>query len=305
VHVPPPEGDAHDLEQEPAHEAPSPLAEPAPHAQRQERRREDRRPAVPHVKADRVQQHAAERKFLKQRRDENDSEPLRDPRERIRFRNLLEELSRERVVIFSTHIIEDISSSCSRLAVLNRGHLSYLGEPLGKAVDQPAQPVPIPRLESERQRLLGHRAADQGPAVGEGHADAVDLGLGDRVEFVPPVDRREAHQQQLDADALLLVTAPGQRSVATLKLFDYNGAGVPILALADGNAAAEIVLRFHLGLTAPPDDPRAIAAGLREMMDRVRSGNCWPGFVEAQARFERRTLTGELAALFDRILEER
>ncbi|MEE8577771.1 MAG: efflux RND transporter permease subunit, partial [candidate division Zixibacteria bacterium] len=39
-----------------------------------------------------------------------------DPRERIRFRNLLSELSRDRVVIFSTHIIEDVSSSCNRLA---------------------------------------------------------------------------------------------------------------------------------------------------------------------------------------------
>ncbi len=52
-----------------------------------------------------------------------------DPRERIRFRNLLVELSRERIVIFSTHIIEDISSSCNRVAVLNRGRLVYLGEP--------------------------------------------------------------------------------------------------------------------------------------------------------------------------------
>jgi ABC-type multidrug transport system ATPase subunit len=52
-----------------------------------------------------------------------------DPRERIRFRNLLVELSRERIVIFSTHIIEDISSSCNRVAVLNRGKLAYLGDP--------------------------------------------------------------------------------------------------------------------------------------------------------------------------------
>jgi ABC-type multidrug transport system ATPase subunit len=52
-----------------------------------------------------------------------------DPRERIRFRNLLVELSRERVVIFSTHIIEDISSSCNQVAVLNRGRLRYLGKP--------------------------------------------------------------------------------------------------------------------------------------------------------------------------------
>ncbi|MEI6047609.1 MAG: efflux RND transporter permease subunit [Bacteroidota bacterium] len=53
-----------------------------------------------------------------------------DPRERIRFRNLLVELSRERVVIFSTHIIEDISSSCNQVAVLNKGKLSYFGKPI-------------------------------------------------------------------------------------------------------------------------------------------------------------------------------
>ncbi|MFI3285444.1 MAG: efflux RND transporter permease subunit [Rikenellaceae bacterium] len=52
-----------------------------------------------------------------------------DPRERIRFRNLLVELSRERVVIFSTHIIEDIASSCNQVAVVNRGSLKFFGKP--------------------------------------------------------------------------------------------------------------------------------------------------------------------------------
>jgi multidrug efflux pump subunit AcrB/ABC-type multidrug transport system ATPase subunit len=52
-----------------------------------------------------------------------------DPRERIRFRNLLVELSRDRIVIFSTHIIEDISSSCNQVAVINRGDLKYFGTP--------------------------------------------------------------------------------------------------------------------------------------------------------------------------------
>ncbi|MCD6200291.1 MAG: efflux RND transporter permease subunit [Bacteroidales bacterium] len=52
-----------------------------------------------------------------------------DPRERIRFRNLLVELSRERVVLFSTHIIEDISSSCNQVAVIDRGELKYYGVP--------------------------------------------------------------------------------------------------------------------------------------------------------------------------------
>ena len=53
-----------------------------------------------------------------------------DPRERIRFRNLLVELSKDRIVIFSTHIIEDISSSCSQVAVINKGSLKYFGDPV-------------------------------------------------------------------------------------------------------------------------------------------------------------------------------
>jgi ABC-type multidrug transport system ATPase subunit len=56
-----------------------------------------------------------------------------DPRERIRFRNLLVELSKERIVIFSTHIIEDVASSCNQVAVVKSGELVYLGEPVQMA----------------------------------------------------------------------------------------------------------------------------------------------------------------------------
>ena len=52
-----------------------------------------------------------------------------DPEERIRFRNLLVELSKDRIVIFSTHIIEDISSSCNQVVVINKGELKYFGDP--------------------------------------------------------------------------------------------------------------------------------------------------------------------------------
>ena len=52
-----------------------------------------------------------------------------DPRERIRFRNLLVELSKNRIVIFSTHIIEDIASSCNQVGVISKGSLKYYGTP--------------------------------------------------------------------------------------------------------------------------------------------------------------------------------
>ena len=56
-----------------------------------------------------------------------------DPRERIRFRNLLVELSKDRIVIFSTHIIEDVASSCNMVAVMKKGEVKYLGAPIKMA----------------------------------------------------------------------------------------------------------------------------------------------------------------------------
>lgn len=56
-----------------------------------------------------------------------------DPRERIRFRNLLVELSKERIVIFSTHVIEDVASSCNKVAVVKEGEVKYLGAPVQMA----------------------------------------------------------------------------------------------------------------------------------------------------------------------------
>lgn len=52
-----------------------------------------------------------------------------DPRERIRFRNMLAEMSKNRIVIFSTHIVEDISTSCREVAVLNEGEVIFQGSP--------------------------------------------------------------------------------------------------------------------------------------------------------------------------------
>jgi ABC-2 type transport system ATP-binding protein len=50
-----------------------------------------------------------------------------DPAERINFRNLIGQLSRDRVVILSTHIVPDIGSSCTRLAVLDKGKVVFQG----------------------------------------------------------------------------------------------------------------------------------------------------------------------------------
>lgn len=50
-----------------------------------------------------------------------------DPEERIRFRNLLGELSADRIIILSTHIVADIESSCNQLAIMKQGRILFLG----------------------------------------------------------------------------------------------------------------------------------------------------------------------------------
>lgn len=55
-----------------------------------------------------------------------------DPEERIRFRNLLADMTRrEIIIILSTHIVSDISSTCTDMALLNDGGLVYNGAPDG------------------------------------------------------------------------------------------------------------------------------------------------------------------------------
>ena len=52
-----------------------------------------------------------------------------DPRERIRFRNLLSRLAEGRVVLFSTHVVEDVAVACERVLVLAGGRLVFDGPP--------------------------------------------------------------------------------------------------------------------------------------------------------------------------------
>jgi ABC-type multidrug transport system ATPase subunit len=54
-----------------------------------------------------------------------------DPAERVRFLNLLSELGERAVVILSTHIVEDVSELCTRMAIINGGRILLEGEPLG------------------------------------------------------------------------------------------------------------------------------------------------------------------------------
>ncbi len=50
-----------------------------------------------------------------------------DPEERVRFRKLLCDIAEERIVILSTHIVEDVEKTCKKIAILRDGEVVYNG----------------------------------------------------------------------------------------------------------------------------------------------------------------------------------
>jgi ABC-type multidrug transport system ATPase subunit len=53
-----------------------------------------------------------------------------DPAERVRFLNLLSELGENSVVLLSTHIVDDVSELCTRMAIIDKGTILLEAEPL-------------------------------------------------------------------------------------------------------------------------------------------------------------------------------
>ena len=90
-----------------------------------------------------------------------------DPRERIRFRNLLARLAEGRVVLFSTHVVEDVEVACERVMVLARGRIVFDGNPADLAEAARGKVWTVRHADDEPLRL-GEDAmlVDQAP---EGH----------------------------------------------------------------------------------------------------------------------------------------
>ena len=62
-----------------------------------------------------------------------------DPEERIRFRQLMSGLGRERTILLSTHIVADLGAGCREIALLDAGRIAFQGPPsklLGLAAGQ-------------------------------------------------------------------------------------------------------------------------------------------------------------------------
>ena len=107
-----------------------------------------------------------------------------DPEERISFRNLFSQMARDRLVLLSTHIIEDVQSVCNQLVVIHQGRIRFTGTPtelINKAVGH----VGIFQKKDRRQEAGLHITSRINTAQGIA-CRAVAEKLPDFVEQVEP-----------------------------------------------------------------------------------------------------------------------
>jgi ABC-2 type transport system ATP-binding protein len=105
-----------------------------------------------------------------------------DPAERVRFLNLLSELGENSVVILSTHIVEDVSELCTRMAIINKGEILQEAEPLkavqslqGRIWRRTVSKDVLPQLEKDHEvistkllsgRTVVHVYSEELPGIG-------------------------------------------------------------------------------------------------------------------------------------------
>ena len=52
-----------------------------------------------------------------------------DPEERVKFRNIFSDMAQDKIVLLSTHIVEDVQSICNRVLIINDGLILFDGDP--------------------------------------------------------------------------------------------------------------------------------------------------------------------------------
>lgn len=107
-----------------------------------------------------------------------------DPEERIGFRNLFSKMAQDRLVLLSTHIIEDVQSVCNQLIVIHQGCIRFVGTP-AELIAGAVGHVGVFREKDQWQEAGLHITSRVNTAQGIA-CRAVAEGLPDFVEQVEP-----------------------------------------------------------------------------------------------------------------------
>lgn len=131
-----------------------------------------------------------------------------------------------------------------------------------------------------------------------------ESGLGERVTQTGYVSHKESVAYLMSAAVLLLIVSPGAESRGHLagKVFEYLGAGKPILALVGEGEAAALIREAGAGPVVDPREAPAIKEAISGLFQAYRAGtSAFESKAEVVARCDRRDITGRLAGFLDEV----
>jgi glycosyltransferase involved in cell wall biosynthesis len=187
-------------------------------------------------------------------------------------------------------------TSSSPVRILHAGEL-YSGRdprPLLDAIASiPAGSIPPFRLE-----FLGRASYEKGADLeGEGRRRGVET----LVRYHGQASYHQTLSAMVEADILLLMDRAGRRVGVPAKLYEYLGAGRPILAMGedDGDLAAILSTSGVPYRIVPCDSPARIREAIVALVGGVVSGQLGTSASEQRLRFSRQELARQLAGMLD------
>jgi glycosyltransferase involved in cell wall biosynthesis len=129
-------------------------------------------------------------------------------------------------------------------------------------------------------------------------------GLENNVNIVGYVEHSVCINYQLSSDVLwMMINKTGKSDLhSTGKLYEYFGAGKPILACVPEGVARESLKNYGAVTLTAPDDVNAIAEAILKFYDMFSTGKLPKPNEEMTSGYERKTLTGKLAGIFNQFL---
>lgn len=131
-----------------------------------------------------------------------------------------------------------------------------------------------------------------------------DYGLKDAVNLLGYVEHSDCVKYELNSDVLWMMINKTERSDlhSTGKLYEYFGAGKPILACVPEGVARQSLQNYNAVKICYPHDSEAIAKAIEEYYDLYTSGRMPLPNKDVINKYDRQKLTGELAEVFENVL---
>ncbi len=127
-------------------------------------------------------------------------------------------------------------------------------------------------------------------------------GLAEMVRLEPPIPYREALQEMLEADGLLVFQGYTSNPAIPAKLYEYLRARRPIFAMVDsGGDTAGTLRSVGAGTIAPLESKEQISKGLLDFLAQIRHGIAPLGDPVAVRSFARESHASVLASLLDEV----